>query len=337
MVNSDSVRRQVYRLFCGLLLLFPVFLPTAPVQASERPPKVVVSVKPLHSIVAGVMRGVAVPALLLSGAETPHSFALKPSHASALQGADIVFWVGPALERFLSKPVRTLAKDAAVVTLAKSVRLLPFRKQGIWDPQGETHAHGGHGHGHGHDHGQDANDPHFWLDPVRVRAIVPFVERALSAADPSNATRYRENATMLGQRLQGLHDRLKTILAPARQVPYLVFHDAYQYLETRYRLSAVGTVTLDPEIRPGAHHIAALRRTAEEHSVKCAFGEPQFKPATMSIIAEATAVRIGELDPLGLAQPPGPEAYFNMMTVLAQNLRKCLLLDADQGPTVKKN
>lgn len=336
MANPDSVRRQVSRLFCGFLLLFVACLSAVAAQASERPPKVVVSVKPLHSIVAGVMQGVATPVLLLSGAETPHSFALKPSHARALQDADVVFWVGPALERFLSKPVRTLAKDAAVVTLAKSVRLLPFRKQGIWDPRGGTHAHAP-ADGHGHGYGQGANDPHFWLDPVRVRTMVPFVERALAAADPPNAARYRENAAMLGQRLQGLHDRLEIILAPARRVPYLVFHDAYQYFETRYRLAAVGTVTLDPEFRPGAQHIAALRRTAEEHRVKCAFGEPQFKPATMSIIAEATAVRIGELDPLGLAQPAGPDAYFTMMTVLAQNLRECLLFDAVQRTTVKKN
>ena len=74
------------------------------------PIKVVTSIKPIHSLVAGVMQGVAEPALLVKGAASPHSFNLRPSDARALNQADLVFWVGEDLETFLTKPIESLAE-----------------------------------------------------------------------------------------------------------------------------------------------------------------------------------------------------------------------------------
>ena len=53
--------------------------------------KVVVSIKPFHSLVSTVMQGVSEPALLLSGNNSPHTYSLRPSAAVKLQNADLVF------------------------------------------------------------------------------------------------------------------------------------------------------------------------------------------------------------------------------------------------------
>jgi zinc transport system substrate-binding protein len=68
-------------------------------------PQVVVSIKPIHSLAAGVMQGVASPILLLEPPNSPHYFQLRPSHAKLLQEADLMIWVGPDLENFLSTPL----------------------------------------------------------------------------------------------------------------------------------------------------------------------------------------------------------------------------------------
>lgn len=299
-------------------------------------PDVVVSVKPLHSIVAGVMGDVAVPSLLMDRAESPHSFALRPSQARKLQAANIVFWVGPAFERPLVSALKTLAKDAEQVELGKSVRLLPYRSQGIWLTERHEHGHGDHGHGaskhgrkpdgHGHEHKHKhgTQDPHFWLDPIRVRALVPHIERALSTSDPANAAQYRDNAARLKQRLSDLDRRLKSVLTPVGEVPFLVFHDAYQYLETRYHLKAAGTVTLNPEVKPGAKHLTALRKTVRHNKVRCVFREPQFSPSLIKVVANAVDVKVGVLDPIGAKFEPGSDAYFQTMEDLAKNLANCL-------------
>ena len=136
------------------------------VSAAQAEPNVVTSIKPVHSLVAGVMEGVAEPTLLVEGAGSPHTFSLRPSQARALQQADIVFWVGPQLETFLSDPIENIG-GATVVTLSEAHDMisLPVRESATF----EGHDHGDHAghddHGHdehaGHDdHGHDEHAGH---------------------------------------------------------------------------------------------------------------------------------------------------------------------------------
>src|SRR3546814_15235155 len=53
---------------------------------------VVASIKPVHSLVAGVMAGAGSPHLIVQGGASPHAISLKPSDATALPAAAVVFW-----------------------------------------------------------------------------------------------------------------------------------------------------------------------------------------------------------------------------------------------------
>ena len=57
-------------------------------QVGEAGVKVVTSILPLHSLVAGVMEATGEPTLLVGGAASPHAYSLKPSEARALADAD---------------------------------------------------------------------------------------------------------------------------------------------------------------------------------------------------------------------------------------------------------
>ena len=308
------------RLIYGLLLLV-----LASLSGASAAPDVVVSLKPLHSVVASVMEGVAEPYLLLTGSETPHSFALKPSHARELQRADAVFWVGPQLEPFLINPIKTLAKGATIVGFARSVPLLPNRKEGLWTHSGQHGGNAAQTHGVAHGHGKF--DPHFWLDPVRVRHIVPEIVQTLSEIDPAHAANYGANGVRLDRRLKGLHHELEAITAPVREVPYLVLHDAYQYFEARYRLGAVGSFVLNPESGPSVRRIASIRRIIVNNNIRCVFREPQLPQLGLSAVTDMAELRIDELDPLGATHIPGPDAYFEILASLARNLAGCLKSD----------
>ena len=114
------------------------------------------------------------------------------------------------------------------------------------------------------------------------------------------------------------------MLAPVRERPYLTAHDAYRYFERHYRLNAVGAVSLNPERQPGARHIAALRRLAASTGARCIFSEPQFEPAVAVALATDLGLRRAELDPLGAAVAPGPDAWFALMRGIAEALVRCL-------------
>lgn len=298
----------------GWALLF------APLFACAAQPVVVASIKPVHALVAGVMQGVGEPLLLISGGASPHEYSLKPSDARALGAAQVVFWIGPELESFLVKPLANTPTARSVTLLdAPGVTLLPLRAGGAWEA---------HDHDHDHDHDPAptaSRDVHLWLDPVNAAAMVRQMVAVLGAADPARQAEYARNGAVLVERLDRLNQQLASALAPVREQPYLVFHDAYQYFERRYGLNAVGSVVLKPEQRPGAKRVADIQARVRERKVRCVFGEPQFQPALVETIIAGSDARRGVLDPLGADLPAGPDAYFQLLQALAEALRGCLI------------
>ena len=95
-------------------LLLSASLLVATSAAGHAAPKVVASIKPVHSLVASVMQGIGEPQLIIEGAGSPHTYSLRPSQARALQDADLIFWIGHELEAFLEKPVETIGTGGEV-------------------------------------------------------------------------------------------------------------------------------------------------------------------------------------------------------------------------------
>lgn len=270
-----------------------------------KPPSVVVTVLPVHSLVANVMAGVGAPALLLPPGASPHAYALRPSDARRLARARVVVRVGPTLEGFLDKALATLARRASVVTLVRDAGLTLRRSAGDQDDE-------------------RAVDPHVWLDPGNARRIVDHVAAVMAAVDPANARRYAGNAARTKARLAALDRVIAASLAPVRAVSYVVFHDAYGYFEARYGLRRAAAVTVAPDRAPGARRLAAIRRAITATGARCIFREPQFRPALVAALSRATGARIATLDPLGSGLAPGAAAYFALMRALAGALRLCL-------------
>ena len=98
-------------------------------------PKVAVDIAPAHSLVARVMDGVGTPDLIVQPGASPHEYSLRPSEATALQAADLVFWIGPDLTPWLTDTIETLAPDAAVTALleADGTIGLEFREGALFE------------------------------------------------------------------------------------------------------------------------------------------------------------------------------------------------------------
>ena len=290
-------------------------------------PKIVASIKPVHSLVAGVMREVGEPRLLVLGGASPHEYSLRPSDARAISEADIVFWIGPELESFMVKPLQNAKGRVRSVALldAPGVAVLPLREGGAWEP----HQHHptepvGHHSDHDHDH-ESGRDVHIWLDPVNAVAMARRIVAVLGDADSAHRADYERNGAALIERLNQLDQQLAGDLAPIKDRPFIVFHDAYQYFERRYGLSAAGSITLSPEQRPGAKRVTEIQARIRDLGVRCVFGEPQFQPALVETAIAGSGARSGVLDPAGGAElQAGPEAYFELLRRLADSLRTCL-------------
>jgi zinc transport system substrate-binding protein len=288
--------------------------------AAAQPPKVVVSIKPIHSLVAGVMAGIGEPALIVTGGTSPHLYSLRPSDAKRLEAAGIIFWIGPIFEGFLVKPLVALGGKAEIVELdrAPEVTLLPARASGPWEKDEDEQRAGRRG-------SALERDGHLWLDPENAKAIVRIAVARLSALDPGDAVRYAANGAAQERRLDALDAVLRHHLAGVRGVPFVVFHDAYQYFERRYGLYAIGSITVNPEHLPSAQRIEAIRRKLTQLGAACVFSEPQFEPRLVETVIAGTRARTGVLDPEGTALAPGSDLYFTLMQGLADSLVRCLV------------
>jgi len=304
----------------GALLLAPWIALAAP--------NVVASLQPVHSLAAGVMQGVGQPHLLVTGGASPHDYHLRPSDARVIAEADILFWIGPDLERFLIRPLNNVKGKVQAIALleAPNVTVLPLRTGGVWESHRHEHVEGAHAkQDHDHEAAHEADhDAHIWLDPVNAIAMTRRMVAVLGEVDPDHKTAYERNGAALIERLNQLNQQLALKLAPVKDQPYVVFHDAYQYLERRYGLNAVGSVVLNPEQRPGAKRVAEIQARIRERGVRCVFSEPQFQPALVNTVIAESSARTGTLDPLGAEIPPGPDAYFQLLEGLADALQACL-------------
>ena len=265
-------------------------------------PEVVVSIKPVHALVAGVMQGIAVPRLLVEGAASPHAYSLRPSEALALSRADVVFWIGPNLEMFLAKPLAALAGRARVVSLAEVAGMA------IAEPRD----------------GGGGADAHLWLDPANARRTVEVAARVLAGSDPANAGTYAANGARLAARLAALDAEVRALLAPVRRRPYLVFHDSLRHLERRYGLAFAGAVMPGAGPPPGARRVRTLRRKIVGGGAACVFHGPGPAPALVRTLIAGSGARAAGLDVLGAGVAAGPEAYFAIMRRLAAALAACL-------------
>ena len=285
--------------------------------------KVVASIKPVHSLVSAVMDGVAKPALLVEGAASPHTYSLKPSQAKQLQEADIVFWMSHDLEAFLENSIENIAQDAVSVPLIESHNLtkLSFREGGAFD----AHGHDDNDDKHDDHDDHDETDPHVWLDPQNAKALVHEIEEQLAKIDPKNAEVYEANASIIMKKLDKLTNEIDVDLKPIRSRGYVVFHDAYQYFEKRFGISAIGSITVSPEVMPGAERVRELQEKVRELDATCVFSEPQFQPKLVATVTENTNAGTGVLDPLGASLEDGPELYFKLIRNMANSLKGCLM------------
>lgn len=284
-------------------------------------PRVVVTIKPLHSLVAGVMAGSGYsPALLVDGKASLHEFALKPSQASLMRHADIIFYMGEGFEQFLHKIVPQLPASTRVVSMEQAEGLL------LYPPRFAGHNHEEHNHeGHSHEGAHDeVHDMHVWMSPANARAMVKAIAQALSARYPSHAALFARNALAMDTKLAALDQDLHARMAKLSGKPFVVFHDAYQYFDRAYRMNNIGSIALHPEQPLSAKRVQALRKQIMSMKAACVFREPQFEGRVVDNIMQGTGAKSAILDPEGALLAPGPDLYFKLMDGIASQMESCL-------------
>ena len=336
-----TTRSFLFALLFNVALLVPLLLPR-PQTALADDLQVVATIKPIHSLVAGVMG--SEPTLIVEGKASPHGYSLRPSDVRALNGADVIFRVSPLLETSIDKPIESLGLQTRVVTLEDVAGVVRYDlREGAnfadHDHDDEHHdehddEHHGDEEAHHDDHDGDHHarednlerDTHLWLDPENVRVWLPVIANALAEANPQNAALYHSNAARMDAELKDLIQEVQETLASvsADRKQFIVFHDAYRYFEERFGVEVVGAVSLHPDKQISAKRLGEIYHLMEETEVSCIFSEPQFSSRIVAQISAKKGVKVATLDPLGANLEDGAGLYPALIRALATTMRDCL-------------
>ena len=185
----------------------------------------------------------------------------------------------------------------------------------------DEHKEDGHDeHGHeGHAHGEF--DPHIWLDPLNAKVILKEMAEHLIENDEKNASTYKKN---LKKGLKDLDKLVKNVKSDLnKDFKSIVFHDAYQYFESRFGVNVLGAFTVNTDVLPGAEQLAEIREIIEHDKVTCVFSEPQFNPDIINAVAKDMNISTGVLDPLGATLDPGKDLYFDLIKNMSKSFKGC--------------
>ncbi|WIY27796.1 zinc ABC transporter substrate-binding protein [Parasedimentitalea psychrophila] len=289
-------------------------------------PRVATDIAPVHGLVARVMMGVGTPDLVMQPGASPHGYSMRPSEAMALSRSDFVIWMGEGLTPWLEGSVETLARDATVIELLDSdgITVLPFREGARFaDHDSETEEDGHDDHGHDDAHGHEGIDPHAWLAPENGKLWLELIAIELAQFDPVNAETYRANAAAGRAEIDQAVVTIDAALAPLRNGGFVVFHDAFQYFETSFELSALAAISLGDASSPSPARIVEVRDTVAELGVSCVFSEPQFNPGLVAAVLDGTGAKTAVIDPMGTEIPLGPQFYPALLLDLGQRMAGC--------------
>ena len=146
--------------------------------------------------------------------------------------------------------------------------------------------------------GAGGEDPHLWLDPRAMRALVDGLAERLASLDPAGADAYRRRAARAGDRLRDLDRRYATALADCERRVIVTTHDAFGRLADRYRFRARSIAGIAPDQEPDPRRMAELGALVRRAQVPVVFTEELAPPDVARALARETGVPTEVLSPI---------------------------------------
>ena len=292
--------------FFFLLFLFPHLA-----AAQQQAPQILVSIKPLHSLVSGLTKGITTPALLIESQQSPHDYSLRPSDRRRIEQADMIIYTGTEIEPFIAD-IQKSTPNKLFIPLSRipAMQALPARSV-------SHHKH------HGHD-GNHQIDGHIWLSINNAMVMVNYLCDQLIQLDPNNQQLYINNRDLLIERLDRLKQDIAARFSDIKQQPFIQFHDAFQYFEKEFGLNNSLFVTTSPENPVGIKQLKSLKTAISSQNIQCVFYEPPVIPKILYSLTEDSQARILPLEPLGSELNAGENLYFELLDNIAKQLATCL-------------
>jgi zinc transport system substrate-binding protein len=265
-------------------------------------PRVLTTVKPLQFIAEAIVAGEGSVASLITGTDSPHHFSLSPTDRLSIDRADLVLWIDPAFEVNLQDLFTRLAAEQSGLLLTAS------RLEGMTLRYYED----------------GSLDPHLWLSQSNALLIAEALARELVAQYPDKAAHYQAALARFRNASDDFVRRTGARVDAQRASAYLVYHDAFSYLEADLGVRHSASLVADPDVVPGMREMLRLRETVNATPPACILLEPETSDALVDTVLRDHSPRRITLDVLGSDMPGGTSAYHQLLERLIDGFATCV-------------
>ena len=290
------------------IIIFLIFLL---INVCESQVKYVTTIHPFQQIVKNITDERAQVDCLLSAGASPHTFELQPSDLLKVEKAWAIIMDGAGLDSWALK-FQNSHKIQLITLIPDSILIHTENKR----KNSETH-HPSQLHTH-----TGGIDPHFWTDPLAVKSILYPLVDSLCTIDMEGCDIYKANTIQFAVNLDSLNARTMRALASVRNTAVMLTHPFFVYYFKRYGINLVGTIETAPGVEPSPKEIKKIIENVKRLKVKAIFSHPQLSDRSAQIIAEATGIKVYQLDPLGGVK--GRQTYEKLLDYNTQIILEAL-------------
>lgn len=243
-----------------------------------------------------VVGDAATAELLVPVGQHGHGWEPGPSVREAIYDAGLFVHGMEGFQPWVDTILRDLDADGAGVATVDASRGVDLLEAG-----GDEHDDGSEGHAdeesHDDEHGHGNADPHFWMDPLRVREAAATVSEALADVDSERAETYADNAERFQGELDALHEQFESLVSEAEKGTILVAgHDSLRYFGDRYGIRVESLTGVSPDDTPTTRDIQAAQSIVDEHDLRYVCADPlESRQAAEQLVAETDVEAVLDL------------------------------------------
>jgi zinc transport system substrate-binding protein len=274
---------------------------------------VVTTILPLYDAAENVGGDLVMVHNLLPPGASPHTFEPGTEQVRALEDSQLVFKLGLGLDDWLDRSIRgTRNKQRRVVTVSDNIETIPITEEISDSGCCPGHSHGSHNN----------DDPHIWLDPIRMKQIAENIRDAYIHALPAYKETFNKNYESYVSQLDALDENYRTTLRNFEKKDFVTYHSFLNYPAQRYGLNQVAVIAESPGREPHPQEIMSVVNKMKQQDVKVVFAEPQFSPRSAEVIANETGAKVYFLDPLGSTENSDRNTYIKNMEMNLKTMEK---------------
>jgi zinc/manganese transport system substrate-binding protein len=248
---------------------------------------------------------------LSTGVEDIHAVPMKPLYAVTLNRADVLLVLGLEAEHAFIPGLLEAARNPKIMRdgpgyVDCSIYVRPLEIPTRLDRSlGDQHPMG---------------NPHYNLDPVRMKDAARAIAEGLANNDPSNAATYKQNLTSYLATLDAAIERWQKEAMPLKGKKLVSYHPDMIYFADRFGMEAVGTIELRAGIDPTPSHIEDLEKLMRDEKVNFVVRELHYPAGLADTIAQNTGATLVQLPVMagGLPETQDYIAFidYNLRTML---------------------